>query len=258
MILFTLDIDWASEEVILDTLSLFEAAGVKCTLFATHQSNAIIDCNKNLFEVGIHPNFNGILNGNGNNINQVLDELLAIYPEAKGARSHSLTQSGPILNAYKDKGLVYEVNHFMPYHNNLKPFYLWNGLLRIPFNWEDDYHFALNKSFTEYDIDFNENGQEINILNFHPVHIYVNTETYSRYLDLRFDINKYEELDKFKNISGVPGTRDILFHAFDYIKNNNLQTYTMSQVVQMVEADVPGTTFEKANRRSSDQNILKQ
>ena len=88
-------------------------------------------------------------------------------------------------------------------------------------------------------------------MNFHPVHIYVNTETYSRYLELRFDINKYEELDKFKNCTGVPGTRDILLRAFDYIKTYNLQTYTMSQYVHMVEADVTGTTFNKANRRSS-------
>lgn len=256
MILFTLDIDWASEEVIRDTLSLFEDAGVKATLFATHQSEALQNCDRNLFEIGIHPNFNGVLNGSGGNLNQVLDDLLAIYPDAKGARSHSLTQSGPILNGFKDKGLVYEVNHFMPYHNNLKPFYLWNGLIRIPFNWEDDYHFALNKCFKDYEIDFTLPG--FNVLNFHPVHVFTNTETYDRYLQFRFDINKYEELKPFQNKTGVPGTRDILIDAINYVKSNKLKTFTLSEVVGMIESDIEGMTFSKANHRSTDHKFLKQ
>lgn len=39
MILFTSDIDWASDEVIEDTIQLFESNNIKCTFFATQNLN---------------------------------------------------------------------------------------------------------------------------------------------------------------------------------------------------------------------------
>ena len=65
-IIFTCDIDWASEIVIKDTINLFQNNQIKCTLFVTHKSKSIDLCNRNLFEIGIHPNFNeNIINGSG-------------------------------------------------------------------------------------------------------------------------------------------------------------------------------------------------
>jgi hypothetical protein len=61
MIIFTCDIDWAPEEVIEDTLSLFEENDVKCTLFETHSSSVINSCSQTLFEIAIHPNFNSAI-----------------------------------------------------------------------------------------------------------------------------------------------------------------------------------------------------
>ena len=48
MLAFTSDIDWAPEEVIADMLQLFEMHNVKCTLFCTHKSKVIEECNRNL------------------------------------------------------------------------------------------------------------------------------------------------------------------------------------------------------------------
>ena len=151
MICFTIDVDWASEEVIEDTLLLFENYNVCCTLFATHKSKVLDTCNRNLFEIGLHPNFNPLLQGKGGNVNDVLKKLKEMYPEAIGARSHSLTQSGYILSQYKEVGIEYEVNHFLPYHQNIKPFMLWNGLLRIPFNWEDDRYVNVKDNLNDID-----------------------------------------------------------------------------------------------------------
>ena len=50
-IIFTCDIDWASEAVINDSLGLFEENNIKCTLFATHKSKVIDLCNRKLFEI---------------------------------------------------------------------------------------------------------------------------------------------------------------------------------------------------------------
>lgn len=46
MIAFTSDIDWAPEEVILDTIGLFEEYDVKCTFFSTHHSRVLAKADK--------------------------------------------------------------------------------------------------------------------------------------------------------------------------------------------------------------------
>src|SRR6266542_3007142 len=103
MIAFTSDIDWAPEKLIDFTLGLFEEYKVKATLFATHRSSEIIGCNKNIFETAIHPNFNPLLDGKGGSVDEVLDKILAIYPDAKGVRSHCMLQSFPLLNKFADR-----------------------------------------------------------------------------------------------------------------------------------------------------------
>ena len=80
MICFTSDIDWAPEEVIYDTLKIFEEFGIKCTIFATHESEALKKCNKNLFEIGLHPNLNeGILNGKGKGAKNIISEFVGAW-----------------------------------------------------------------------------------------------------------------------------------------------------------------------------------
>ena len=228
MICFTIDIDWASEEVIEDTLLLFENYNVCCTLFATHKSKVLDSCNRNLFEIGLHPNFNPLLQGKGGNVNDVLNKLKEIYPEAIGARSHSLTQSGYILSQYKEVGIEYEVNHFLPYHQNIKPFMLWNGLLRIPFNWEDDYHFALGYEFNDSKINLND--ECLNIFNFHPIHIYLNSENNDRYVNVKDNLNDIDYISKYVNKNNVLGTRDILIQLLEHVKSNQKETNKLHQV----------------------------
>ena len=114
MLAFSIDIDWAPEEVIIDTLSLFEKYGVKCTIFSTHNSYAVIKSNRKLFEVAIHPNFNPFLTGTDKQVDDVIDELIELHPDAKGVRSHSLMQSTGINQRFADKGLVYDSNLLLP------------------------------------------------------------------------------------------------------------------------------------------------
>ena len=62
-IFLTFDIDWASDEVINDSLEVIEKYGIKSTWFVTHDSPILerLKDNKNI-ELGIHPNFNFLLN----------------------------------------------------------------------------------------------------------------------------------------------------------------------------------------------------
>jgi len=59
----TIDIDWVPDKVLEYTLELLSKAGVPCTIFATHATGLLNGLDRNQFEIGIHPNFNPLLNG---------------------------------------------------------------------------------------------------------------------------------------------------------------------------------------------------
>jgi hypothetical protein len=176
--------DWAPDEVIADTLALFEKYSVKCTFFSTHHSEVLALSNKRLFEVAVHPDFSPVFNRNSDkSFYDILDDILDIHPNAKGVRTHHLIESIDLLQRYSEKRLTYESSLFLPYYDNLKPFTLWNGLIRIPFNWEDDVHWSYGYSFDTMEFDEKEN--ELHVFNFHPIHIYLNTENKYRYSEAK-------------------------------------------------------------------------
>ena len=230
MLAFTSDIDWAPEEVIADMLSLFEAHRVKCTLFCTHKSKVIDNCNRELFELAIHPNFNPVLEGKGTaSFKAVFDELKNIFPEAKGIRSHSLAQSSHILSYACENGIEYDSNILIPYANYLKPFNYWYNLVRIPYNFIDDAHWLYGNSFDDPKIDIKDSSI-LNVLDFHPIHVFLNSERESTYLSAKQDYHNSEKLLKFRNKSDTKGTRDLLLKLLEDVKKNNLKTYKMIEI----------------------------
>jgi hypothetical protein len=229
MIAFTSDIDWAPEAVIADTIELFEKYQVKCTFFSTHHSAVLASCNRKLFEIAIHPNFNPLLKGRGGMAEDILSEIMAIHPEAEGIRCHSMLQSTELLQLFAEKKLVYDSNHFLPYHNNLKPYKLWNGLVKIPYNWEDDVHWS-------YGYDFSDSGMELGgdglvVFDFHPIHIFLNTENKYRYNEAKKFYNDPAKLLEYRNTE-VLGTRDLLVNLLSYCRNNNIITYKQIEIAR--------------------------
>ena len=142
----TFDIDWAHDEILKDTLNIVREASVPATWFVTHAIPVLNDIRAlQSQELGVHPNFNPLLDGvsnNGDNAEKIVKALLDIVPEAKSIRSHSMTQSSRLLDLFQTSGLTHEVNHFIPYHAGveLKPWVLWNQLCKVPYFWEDDVH----------------------------------------------------------------------------------------------------------------------
>ena len=180
----TFDIDWACDEVLADTIALAENANVAATWFVTHDTTLLHRLRNNpKFELGIHPNFNSLLEGNlqnGRNAEEVIDRVLKFVPEAKAVRCHSMTQNSRLLQLFVYKGLTHDCNHFTPEQSGilLKPWRLWNGLIKVPHFWEDD-------AVCIYEV--NTPVQELlsmgglKVFDFHPIHIFLNTENLERY-----------------------------------------------------------------------------
>ncbi len=232
MISFTCDVDWAAEAVLADTVSLFERYGIKCTFFSTHHSEVLSKCNKKLFEIALHPDFNPLLKGEfAKSADDILDDIIDIHPDAKGVRSHSMFQSTFIKQKFADRRLVYDANHFVPYQSGLKPFRLWNGMICIPYNWEDDVHWAYGYSFESSLINLEDTG--LNIFDFHPIHIYLNTENKFRYKEAKKYSQQPEKLLTYRN-NEVPGTRDLLISLLRYCKNNKINTHRLIDIAANV------------------------
>ncbi len=87
--IFTSDVDWASEAAINDSIDFYRDLGVDVHFFATHESPALrAYAFSHPANVGLHPNF---LSGStqGGTPEEIVDVLLAPYPEIRSSRSHN-------------------------------------------------------------------------------------------------------------------------------------------------------------------------
>jgi len=224
-IILTIDVDWAPEEMIEDTLLVLEEYKVKATFFCTHKSPLLL--NQKEHELGIHPNFIPLIEGNSKKTKeQIVDELLDIYPDAKGVRAHGLVQSSGIMQLYIDKGLKYDSNILLPYQQIDKYVYdEFKNFKRNVYNWSDDVH-MLYKVDDFSKICINESGK--NIIAFHPFHIFANTQTMAKYSELKkyytdaAMIKKHRVLNEF-------GVRSYFLEVLKIIKDKGLSTPLLNE-----------------------------
>ena len=180
----TVDIDWACDDVLENTVNMLEAADVAATFFVTHDTPVLDRLRANpRFELGIHPNFNALLAGDpapGSKAIDIVERLLELMPQAKSVRSHSITQSTGLLDIFHRVGLTHDCNNFIPASSNitLKPYRLWNGLIKVPYFWEDDVDLLYRR---KPDILALVEIEGLRVFNFHPIHIALNSTTMDAY-----------------------------------------------------------------------------
>lgn len=191
----TLDIDWCHDEVLAYSIDLLEQADVRATWFVTHDTPLLARLRTNpKFELGIHPNFNFLLDGddrNGRTAGEVVDRLMELVPEARSVRSHSLTQSSRLMSIFKERGLLYECNSYQPF-GFCEPWLTWHELVKVPHFWEDDLSL-------EYGIGLAVPDKGLAVFDFHPIHIFLNSGSLDAYENSREYHRKPGELESFRN-----------------------------------------------------------
>ena len=200
-VFLTFDVDWAHDEVIEDTLSLLSNTDISSTWFITHRSNSTMGLqdNKNI-ESAIHPNFNFLLDGapkeNNLSATQVVEHMMEIVPDAKSSRSHSLTQNERLVDLLYASGITHLSNLFIPHNqkNIIFPFQLWDGVTVVPHCWQDNVSLKMRNPFPSVEILKN---QFICLL-FHPIHVFLNSESQTRYEKTRELHQRPRELIKHR------------------------------------------------------------
>ena len=222
--LITIDTDWVPDFILSHVAEILSNKDIKATWFVTNNSTFLETLKKNkLFEVGIHPNFEPN-STQGKDPDSILNNLKKIVPEAKSSRSHSLFQSNNLFLKFNKYGIENDVSLFLPDTINSQPHHLkFANLYRFPFTWEDD--IAL---IEDDDLDINKyNFQGLQIFNFHPIHIYLNSSNLDLYQKLKKDIgiiNLTEENIK-EYINTGDGVKTFFLRLLDLI--NNKKSYTI-------------------------------
>lgn len=233
IVYLTFDIDWACDEVIAHTLDFLERENVPATIFVTHDTPLLarMRANPNL-ELGVHPNFIPLDLGNSD-ISQFLDyarHLLDGYkklvPEATTIRSHGLTQNSRLLDLMEEMGYTRESNLLITLSSgmNLRAFYHWNGIMRVPYFWEDDIHCVeiQRKYWDGWDTEpFLENTC-LKVFDFHPIHLYLNTDDLDRYERAR---PYFSDPKKLKEIANRDGRGDYHFIQ-ELVENSRKKGYS--------------------------------
>ena len=196
----TVDIDWAHDEIIEDTIQLVESAGVPATWFMTHQTSKIDRLRANTqFQIGVHPNFNFLLDGSSTNqrsAGEVLKSILDIVPDAKILRSHSLMQSERLIDLFIKHGITHMSNNFTPMnrHSQIVPWNLWNSFTVVPHCWQDNVSLKMELLFPG-SVD---SVRQLIVYDFHPIHVFLNSENLERYESTRHLHQKPDELIKYR------------------------------------------------------------
>lgn len=183
----TLDTDWVPGWMLCQVTDLLCAHGTRATVFVTDDNEGLARLRErsDLFELGMHPN---CLPGSthGDSESTVMHHMRAMLPQAKAMRTHGLYQSTPFLQrCAKEHGVETDCSLLLHMHPCLQPTGLPfgpRGLVRLPICWEDDMAVSFSDTL---DADSVCNGPGLRMLNFHPVHILLNSRDMERYNSLR-------------------------------------------------------------------------
>ena len=113
------------------------------------------------------------------------------------------------------------MNHFIPQHAGieLKPWLLWNRLCKVPYFWEDDLHVLYDSiGIAQTNPAELVTADGVKVFNFHPIHIFLNTESLDRYERTRHLHGNPAELIKHRFVGY--GTRNRLIELLNFKINN--------------------------------------
>lgn len=240
----TLDVDWAPDFVIDDVANMLIAAGTRAVWFITHDSPAVRRLRErpDLFEIGIHPNF---LPGSthGSSETEVLAHCMAMVPEARLIRMHGLVQTSNLLyRIVSETQIEADVSLFLPHAGNTAPvMYYWEGgksLLRIPYVWEDDFEMVRPNSVWDL-TDMIKSSAGLVVVNFHPIHIYLNSRELGPYRSVRARGNlvslSRSQVDT--EINSGEGTRSAFLSAIAASNERSLPLLATATSVGLGHAD---------------------
>ncbi|MDF1646691.1 MAG: hypothetical protein P1U61_06915 [Legionellaceae bacterium] len=231
-VFLTCDVDWAPDYAVEAVLKAVEDTGHKLTMFATHQSQVLMNPPEWL-EIGIHPDFTRPHSTHW--FDEKLSTLKAMYPDAVGMRSHRNFFGQNIGDFAKAAGLSYDASVFLWNEPFCQAHMDYNGITRFSYMWEDGIHLDMKLNLDFSKIHLASPG--LKILNVHPILIYLNAASEdhrrsvtNRYKDLT--IAPYEEIIKEVN-QNARGIGSLWRDLLEYLAENGIRTHCLRDAIEV-------------------------
>lgn len=217
----TIDVEWAHPVVLDAVVQELNARNLRATFFCTHPGICVDG-----HERALHPNYRRFGNSavtdpdvlNGYSDRAFFEEITlrtkTFCPEAVGTRSHNLFWDSALISIYRDAGIKYMSNAFLPLSRGLQPVSRVRGLLELPIYYMD--HWDVTEQATGFDLDRLQLGRGgLQVLDFHPNLIFINARSAAHYEASKKHYHDPEALLGLR--SAGRGVRALFLEVLDYL-----------------------------------------
>jgi len=189
-LIITIDLDWACEAAIEETLDFFRDKKVSPTVFTTHNSKVVEAC-LNEMDVGLHPFF-GENSSHGSSIAEVVNTVMDLPHNFQAFRCHRYGICNLSRQAMVDAGMRISSN-VCTNLEIIRPFQDRCGLLEVPIFLEDG-GYLWQKHPLEITPHFQAalNNPGAKVLVIHPMHFAINTPCFSYMYDIKQSISRQD------------------------------------------------------------------
>jgi hypothetical protein len=173
-VVFTMDTDWSPPEVVDYAFSELIDSRLAWTVFCTDFYSSVQARNRT--EMALHYNVEGV------GFEASFRAIAKKVPGAQGARGHSLAFSERLRPVYRDLGIVYDSSYLMVGLDSIHPFQIARNVWELPLYFMDTFFLE----FYEGNFSCSPSRQQLGspglkILDFHPVHLVLNTPSIEYY-----------------------------------------------------------------------------
>ncbi len=182
-LLVTVDIDWACEAAIAQTLEFLLALDIKPTVFVTHHS-PYIDSLMNQLDVGLHPYFNP-QSSHGATIAEVATHIMSLPHNTPIFRFHRFAGCNASKKAMADAGMTISSNVCSDLEV-VTPFRERSGLWEMPIFLEDGGYLWRQHPLEIFpELQQKVLGPGTKVIIIHPMHFVVNTPHFAFMYDIK-------------------------------------------------------------------------
>lgn len=172
-LIVTVDLDWACEPAIEDTLNFLKNHNISPTVFVTHRSS-IVEAALNEIEVALHPYF-APDSSHGSTIVEVVNYIMELPHNLSGFRCHRFANCNLSRHAMVEAGMLISSN-ICTDMEVIPPFKDRFGLLEVPIFLEDGGYL-----WRKHPLEISKKLERIllgagqKVIVIHPMHFSVNT-----------------------------------------------------------------------------------
>jgi len=222
-ITITIDLDWACEPAIEETLDFLEEQGIVPTIFITHRSCRVENVLDRL-EVGLHPFFDPT-SSHGSTTEEVVKNIMELPHNIPAFRCHRFAISNEAKQAMAEAGMLFSSNVCTDLEV-VPPFRERCGLLEVPIFLEDGGYLSQNHPLDVHEKLLKKGNKVILI---HPMHFAINTPHFDYMRKIKSSLSRTQwrnltqnDLKKLK--WQRRGIRDLLAQLIETIPHIPLST----------------------------------